>query len=92
MVDETRLADATAASKKYVEDRRSDLALDVAGTVAPDDVREGAILYAALVYQARSSPTGYPAYGDGAIDLSGDQSMAYQRAMRLIGWRRPVAL
>ena len=52
----------------------------------------GTIIYASLIYQAKASPTGYAAYGDGAIDLPGDTQQAYMRAMRLIGMRRPVAI
>ena len=92
MTDPTRLADATAAAKKYVEDRRSDLDLIGSPDPPPDDVKLGAVIYASLVYQARVSPAGYPAYGDGAIDVPGDSQQAYMRAMRLIGMRRPVAI
>jgi hypothetical protein len=90
--DQTRLDDATAASKQYVEARRSDLDLAVDGTIPPADVHVGAIIYAALIYQSRVSPTGFAAYGDGAIDIPGDNTQAYMRAMRLIGMRRPIAL
>lgn len=93
MADPGRVTDATAASKTYVENRRSDLALDLLNAgEAPADVYLGAILYAALVYHGRVSPTGYAAYGDGAIDIPGDPTLSYARAMRLIGARRPVAL
>ena len=90
--DTERLDDATAAAKRYVEDRRSDLALQVAGTEPPADVLLGATIYAALIYQQRVSPTGFAAYGDGALDVPGDTTQAYMRAMRLIGLRRPVAV
>jgi hypothetical protein len=91
MTDPERLTDATAASIAYVESRRSDLAIAYfeAG-IAPDDVALGAIIYASLLYNQRSSPTGFAQFGDGAIDVSGEP--AYPRAMRLIGWRRPIAL
>lgn len=92
MADPTRLADSTAAAKQYVEDRRSDLALEASPDPAPADVKLGAVIYASLIYQAKASPSGYPAYGDGAIDLPGDTQQAYMRAMRLIGMRRPVAI
>ena len=92
MADPARLADSTAASKKYVEDRRSDLDLIGSPDPPPDDVKLGAVIYASLIYQAKASPTGYAAYGDGAMDLPGDSQQAYMRAMRLIGARRPVAL
>ena len=92
MTDPTRVADATAAAKKYVEDRRSDLDLIGSPDPPPDDVKLGAVIYASLIYQARVSPTGYSAYGDGALDVPGDSQQAYMRAMRLIGMRRPVAI
>lgn len=92
MSDPARLADSTAAAKKYVEDRRSDLDLVGSPDPAPADVLLGTVIYASLVYQARSSPTGYAAYGDGAVDIGGDNQQAYMRAMRLIGMRRPLAL
>lgn len=93
MADQARVDDATAAAKTYVQDRRSDLGLaDLDAGEAPDDVHLGTILYACLVYNARSSPTGYASYGDGSIDIPGDPTMSYARAMRLIGARRPVAL
>jgi hypothetical protein len=93
MADPARLADSTAASKRYVEDRRSDLDLVASPDPAPEDVKLGAVIYAALIYQAKASPTGYAAFGDGAVDLPGvTDQQAYMRAMRLIGLRRPVAL
>ena len=90
--DAARLEDATSAAKWYVEQRRSDLQLATSGTVAPDDVKLGTTIYAALIYQQRASPTGYAPYGDGALDVPGDNSQAYFRAMRLIGLRRPLAV
>jgi hypothetical protein len=92
MADPARLADSTAAAKQYVEDRRSDLGLVASVDPAPADVLLGTVIYASLIYQAKASPTGYAAYGDGAIDLPGDTQQAYMRAMRLIGMRRPVAI
>jgi hypothetical protein len=93
MADPARLADSTAASRRYVEDRRSDLDLVASVDPPPDDVHLGAVLYAALIYQAKASPTGYAAFGDGAVDLPGvTDTQTYMRAMRLIGLRRPVAL
>lgn len=93
MVDPNRLEDSTAAAKRYVEDRRSELDLAGSPDAPPPDVLLGAVIYASLIYQAKASPTGYAAYGDGAIDLPGvTDQQAYMRAMRLIGMRRPVAL
>lgn len=92
MVDAARLEESTLAAKRYVEDRRSDLALATSPDPPPDDVKLGTIIYASLIYQAKASPTGYNAFGDGAIDLPGDNQQAYMRAMRLLGMRRPVAI
>jgi len=92
MADPARLADSTAAAKRYTEDRRSDLDLAASPDPAPEDVKLGTVIYASLIYQAKASPTGYAAFGDGAVDLPGDSQQAYMRAMRLIGMRRPVAL
>jgi hypothetical protein len=92
MADPVRLADATAAARKYVEDRRSDLDLAESPDPPPEDVKLGTIIYGSLLYQAKASPTGYSAFGDGAMDLAGDQSQAYMRSMRLIGMKRPIAL
>ena len=91
MSDAARVTDATAAAIAYVEGRRSDLAdAYFAQSIAPDDVALGALVYASLLYNQRTSPSGYSAFGDGAIDVTGEP--AYPRAMRLIGWRRPIAL
>ena len=90
MADADRIADATASAVAYVEARRSDLAL-AAGLDAPDDVWLGSVIYASILYSQRSSPSGMAAFGDAAgIDAAGDP--AYPRAMRLIGWRRPIAI
>lgn len=86
LADVDRIGEATASAVAYVEARRSDLDF-TAG--APDDVWLGSVIYASILYSQRSSPTGMAAFGDAAgIDLSADP--AYPRAMRLIGWRRPV--
>jgi hypothetical protein len=91
MVDDQRLNDSTAAAMAYTEGRRSDLDLVASPDPPPDDVRLGTIIYASLIYQAKASPSGYAAYADG-IDIPGDNALAYQRALRLIGSRRPIAL
>jgi hypothetical protein len=89
MSDPDRVTDATNAAIAYVESRRSDLAADWFSTgTAPNDVFLGAIIYASILYNQRNSPTGFAAFGDGAIDVTGEPG--YPRAMRLIGWRRPV--
>ena len=81
---------ATAAVRAAVERRRSDLVVD--GVFTPgDDVKGGATMWAALVYQTRNAPSGFAGYGD---ETTLYDSLGARRAevMRLIGWRRPVAV
>ena len=83
------LVASTAAAEAAVERRRSDLHLDDVGAVAPADVQLGATIWAALLYQTRSSPSGFSGFGD---DTQLYDVLGARRAevMRLIGWRRPV--
>jgi len=87
------LALATAAVKAAVERRRSDLFDDAEPPVFTpgDEVRSGAIQWAALMYQARNAPSGFAGYGDETMLFD---SLGARRAevMRLLGWRRPAAL
>lgn len=83
------LALSTAAVKAAVERRRVDLAVD--GVFAPsDEVKGGAVMWAALMYQARNAPSGFAGYGDETMMFD---TLGARRAevMRLLGWRRPVA-
>lgn len=76
---------STAAVKAAVERRRSDLWLgDPAAFTPGEDVRAGSIIWAALVFQARSR---LAASGDVYEPLGAPRP----DIMRLIGWRRPVA-
>jgi len=84
---------STAAAKAAVERRRSDLVdstVDPPAFVPVDDVKLGAILWAAILYQSRSAPSGFAGYGD---ETAVYDALGARRAevMRLIGWRRPVA-
>lgn len=83
------LTASTAAAKAAVERRRSDLALDIPDATAPGDVRLGTMIWAGLLYQSRSSPSGFVGYGD---ETQIYDALGARRAevMRLIGWRRPV--
>jgi hypothetical protein len=87
---EQRLVDATAAVRAAVERRRSDLDFTDPALVAAD-IRLGGIRWAGLIFQARGAPSGFTGY-DGESTLF--DALGAQRAeiMRLIGWRRPVAL
>ena len=81
---------ATATIKAAIERRRSDLNVD--GVFTPDDeVKGGAVLWAALFYQARNAPSGYAGYGDETMLFD---ALGARRAevMRLVGWKRPVAI
>src|SRR3954464_12145876 len=87
--DDDNLATSTAAVKAAVERRRSDLLVD--GAFVPgDEVKGGAIMWAALVYQARNAPSGFAGYGDETA-LYDTLGARRSEVMRLIGWRRPVA-
>ena len=54
-------------------------------------MRTGSILWAAILYQARSAPSGFAGYGD---ETQMFDTLGARRAevLRLIGWRRPVAV
>lgn len=87
---EPRLVMATAAARAAVEERRSELALDTLTDVdAPANVRAGAIMWAALIYQTRSAPVGFDGYD--AESAFADAGSKRAEIMRLLGWRRPVS-
>jgi hypothetical protein len=85
------LGTSTAAVKAAVERRRDNLfdASDPPAFVPGDDVKAGAIFWAALVYQTRNAPSGFAGYGDETMLFD---SLGARRAevMRLLGWRRPT--
>ena len=87
----------TAAVKAAVERRRSDLNLSdgldpPTYTFTPgDDVRAGSIMWAALMFQARNAPSGFAGYGDETA-LFDSLGARRSEVMRLVGWRRPVAV
>jgi hypothetical protein len=82
---------STAAAKAAVERRRSDLRLLDDDVAAPADVKGGAIMWAGLIYQTRNAPSGFAGYGDETMMYD---ALGARRAevMRLIGWRRPLAI
>lgn len=84
---DSRLNLSTAAVKAAVERRREDLTYDSELTV-PGDVRLGAIMWAALLYQQRSAPSGFAGY-DAETALM-DAGSKRAEILRLLGWRRPV--
>jgi hypothetical protein len=92
--DDDNLALSTAAVKAAVEQRRSDLTdttVDPPLFTPTDDVKGGAVMWAGIVYQTRNAPTGFSGYGD---ETTVYDALGARRAevMRLIGWRRPVAV
>ena len=90
--DDDNLLLSTAAVKAAVERRRSDLwTVDDPPVFAPGaDVKGGAVIWSALMFQTRNAPSGFAGYGD---DTALIDSLGARRAevMRLIGWRRPVS-
>jgi len=91
--DDDNLALSTAAVKAAVERRRSDLwaGTDPDEFAVTDEVKAGSVMWAALIFQARNAPSGYTGYGDETMLFD---SLGARRAeiMRLVGWRRPVAI
>jgi hypothetical protein len=83
--DEPRLVLATAAARAAVERRRTDLAFadDVS---TPGDVRQGAILWAALIYGQRSAPSGYDGFD--AESAFQDASSKRGEIFKLLGIER----
>ena len=84
------LVTSTATIKAAVEGRRSDLWADDPPVFAPgDDVKGGAVMWAALVYQSRNAPGGFAGYGD-ETTLFDTLGTRRSEILRLVGWRRPV--
>jgi hypothetical protein len=86
------LVNSTAAIKAAVEHRRSDLdfaAVDFA--VVEANVKQGSAMWAGILYQTRSAPSGFAGYGDETAIFD---PLGARRAevLRLIGWRRPRAI
>lgn len=82
-----RLISSTAAVTAAVEERRTDLDFTDATTV-PAHVREGAKLWAGLLFQQRGAPNGFAGYGEDALlEFAGARR---GEIMKMIGWRRPV--
>ena len=84
---DARLGFFTAAIRAAVEERRADLAFADAATT-PEHVRKGSIMWAALLYQQRSAPSGFDGF-DAETALA-DAGSKRAEINRLIGWRRPV--
>ena len=84
---------STAAVKAAVEGRRSDLfvAGDPPVFTPPDNVRAGSIMWASILYQARSAGAGVSDFGD-ATAMFDPLGSRRAEIMRMIGWRRPLAV
>jgi hypothetical protein len=83
------LVGATAGIKALVEHRRSDLDFTAADfRVVHADVVEGSRMWAGILYQSRSAPSGFAGYGDETTIFD---PLGSRRAevLRLVGWRRP---
>ena len=85
--EDPRVISSTAAARAAVEERRQDLAFADAATT-PENVRQGAIMWAGVIYQQRSAPSGYDGY-DAETALA-DAGAKRGEINRLLGWRRPV--
>jgi hypothetical protein len=81
---------STAAIKAAVEGRRSDVDFGDVSTV-PANVRTGSIVWASILYQARSAPSGFAGYGD-ETTLFDPLGARRAEVLRLVGWRRPRAI
>ena len=92
--DDDNLLLATATIKAALERRRSDLwdrSGDPAVFTVSAEVKGGAVMWAALVFQLRNAPSGFTGYGDETMIFD---ALGSRRAevMRMVGWRRPVAV
>jgi hypothetical protein len=85
--DDPRLVLSTAAARAAVERMRADLTF-TDDTTVPADVRLGAIMWAAIIWQQRSAPSGFDGY-DAETALA-DAGAKRGEMLRLLGWRRPV--
>ena len=87
---DNRLTSAVAAVIAEVERVRQDI--DFTGAV-PDQVKYGATMWSAELYQARNAPSGFPGYGDPGGDIYGPvDASRWVSISRLCGLRRPIAL
>lgn len=79
---EPRMAGDLAAACEWVEQRRGRSAPDLLWR--SERVRKGALLYAALLYQSRSAPSGFPGFEEFAgYQPPADNAM--RRIYQLVG-------
>ena len=87
---DSRLETATLAVVAEIERVRDDLDFTLG---APDQVVQGALLWAGELYQVHNAPTGFSQYGDIGADVYGPiQPSRWASISRLCGLRRPLAL
>lgn len=86
--EDGRVDHATDSVRAAVERRRSDLTF-TDDTTVPDDVRNAAIEWSALIYQTRNSPSGYAGYSEDTV-LYDALGARRGEILRRLGWRRPV--
>jgi len=79
IMPDTRLEQDVDAARQWVEDRRNMTDPTILWT--NPRVHKGGVLYAALLYQARSAPQGF----DGYEDVFGSSAEALYRARDLVG-------
>jgi hypothetical protein len=82
VTQDARVTDAAAAASSWVEARRS--VTDPVALWAGEDVQYGALLFGALLYQARVTPSGLPGYSDDPA-LFAQTTDALFRARELVG-------
>lgn len=85
--DDPRVVRSTAAVKAAVEQRRAELTF-TDDTTVPENVRLGATMWASVMVQQRSAPSGFEGY-DAELALA-DAGSKRAEIFRLLGFRRPV--
>jgi hypothetical protein len=89
-VADERLVGAVDGVAAMVEQRHG-LALFEDPALVPANWREGAIQWAALMYQQRNAPAGFPGFGGEGDGFGFPQDAAkWSEIMRLLAWRKPV--
>jgi len=89
-----RLVGAVYAVAALVESRHSSVDFSDPANV-PVNFHEGAVQWAALMYQQRNAPSGFPGFGDVGDGFSmgavyGQDAQKWSEIMRLLAWRKPV--
>lgn len=89
-VADERLIGATDGVAALVEQRHALTDFTDPANVKPN-WREGAVQWAALMYQQRNAPSGFPGFGGEGDGFGFPQDAAkWSEIMRLLEWRKPV--